>query len=195
VPPLVNLSITGFPHLAYFVDRDLLPLPYAPVARRQSKPVVMFGIAPSPSAVASRAEYLHQFLKLLLSMNTPIYILLVFKYKLSFVLDIPYNQHYPNSSILPQDLYLSLLTAIKQQNIVGWNNFLRGFISSYWYSLYTNAHITESLPHSSFPWDLRLVHAVLSLSHNIWQNRNHFLHGSTMEDSWQRLCQRILDQV
>jgi len=115
--------------------------------------------------------------------------------KLSLVLDIPYNQQYPNSSILPQDLYLSLFTAIKHQNIVWWNNFLRGFISSYWYSLSTHAHINESLHHSSFPWDLRLVHAVLSLSHSIWQNCNHLLHGSTMEDSRQRLRQRILDQV
>jgi hypothetical protein len=38
--------------------------------------------------------------------------------KRSLVLDIPYNQQYPNSSILPQDLYLSLFTAIKHQNIV-----------------------------------------------------------------------------
>jgi len=74
-------------------------------------------------------------------------------------------------------------------------HFLRGFTSSYWNSFYNQAHSATTTCHLTSTWNQKLVQATLTLSQNIWQDRNKLLHGSTTAESKQKLQQRILAQV
>jgi hypothetical protein len=54
------------------------------------------------------------------------------EYKLSITLQIPYTQTYQTTSISSSSHQYALLTAIRHKNILGWDNFLCGFITTYW---------------------------------------------------------------
>jgi hypothetical protein len=80
----------------------------------------------------------------------------VYEYKLSLALKLPYSQQFYIMDQLPQTLYCTLIQAIQHQNTVGRDNFLRGYISSYWFSLYKQAHSNTSpkisLHHGTKSW-------------------------------------------
>jgi hypothetical protein len=111
---------------------------------------------PYAEAITSRHDFLQLFLKHLLSLHTPVYILTVYEYKLSLALKLPYSQQFYIMDQLPQTLYCTLIQAIRHQNTVGRDNFLRGYISSYWFSLYKQAHSNTSpkisLHHGTKSW-------------------------------------------
>jgi hypothetical protein len=68
-----------------------------------------------------------------------------YEYKLSNTLDIPFKAFFSNSSPIPQDMNIKLLQAIHHQNIIGWDNFLKGFTSSYWMEVYRASHIANEV--------------------------------------------------
>jgi len=87
---------------------------------------------PYPEAVSRRTSALLYFLSSLIKIGTPVYIVHVFEYKLSIVLDLPFSKVYNISSEIPQSTYILLLDAIRHQNILGWDQFLCGYTSIYW---------------------------------------------------------------
>jgi len=104
----------------------------------------------------------HELLSTTQSDLYPRSIITTFHYKLSITLDLPYSPPAQNHEDFSSCISPPLLDAIRHQNIIGWDCFLRGFTSIYWkhafIALFNNAH--------SFPrpdWDIRLVALVIDL--------------------------------
>jgi hypothetical protein len=61
----------------------------------------------------------------------------------------------------------SLLQAIRHQNLIGWNMFLKGFTSQYWNQLYcTSTEISNN--HKVSNWGVKVVENDLVLLRQIW---------------------------
>jgi hypothetical protein len=77
------------------------------------------------------AMKLDEYLLALIKINTNIHIVEMLEYKLSLTLNTPYKKKY--IAPIPIDCRLSstLTTAECHQNIIGWNYFLKGFISTF----------------------------------------------------------------
>ena len=150
---------------------------------------------PHPLAIESHHVALHTFLSSLVTIGTPLYIISTFEYKLSNVLHLAFNQKYSITFSIPQYTKNCLMEAIKHQNILGWDNFLRGFTSIYWTDLVLLAHHDdkELKPHQL--WAEKLVSFILSCTQSIWQSRNKSIHGTSRLEAKQLLCQRVVDQV
>jgi len=95
---------------------------------------------PDNQAQSARINLLKTFLKNLHSKGTPDCILTIFEFKISIVLDIPYSQCYHTSSTLDTQK-MGLINAIRHQNILGWDLFLKGIQSSYWAELYQDLYV------------------------------------------------------
>jgi hypothetical protein len=89
---------------------------------------------------------------------------------------------------------MSLIIAIRHQNLIGWDKFLLGYISQHWTISYDTLHDPLLSP-PRVDWDCQLILAIFCLYKGIWDNRNSFLHGSSREDSRQKLRDRLIDQV
>jgi hypothetical protein len=93
-----------------------------------------------PLAVTCQALLLQTLLSNLVQVQTPLYIIVTLEYKLSLVLEVPLHKKYFLNNQVPQDTHRKLLSAIQHKNIIGWDNFLKGFTSIYWKDLYNAAH-------------------------------------------------------
>ena len=138
----------------------------------------------------ARKQGLTAFMNTLKNIGTPSYILATFEYKLSLTLDISDTQNYCCQSLLPPPLKHNLLRAIRHQNVIGWDMFLKGFSSNYWVEL-CNTNDEPSERHKSSTWGEQLVAASLSCLQHIWNDRNQFLHGKTRLESKQKLHERV----
>ena len=99
---------------------------------------------PNLDAQNARKQGLTAFMTTLKNIGTPSYILATFEYTLSLTLDISDTQNYCCQSLLRPPLKHNLLRAIRQQNVIGWDMFLKGFSSNYWVELYnTNDEPSE----------------------------------------------------
>jgi len=59
-----------------------------------------------------------------------------FDYKLSITLNLPYHRATARWNHAFTSIRVALLTAIRHQNLLGWDNFLRGFIFIKWKDMY-----------------------------------------------------------
>jgi hypothetical protein len=87
---------------------------------------------PQTQAISNCRSFLENFFSHLLSLKTPIYILCTLEYKLSITLDIPFLPKFHNQEEIPPDTKPLLMTVIRHQNIIGWDNFVQGYTSIYW---------------------------------------------------------------
>jgi hypothetical protein len=62
-----------------------------------------------------------------------------------------------------------LIQAIRHQNVIGWDNFLRGFTSIYWVSLFNLAHKNDAQQLSS-RWDVKVVSGGIKILKEIWSD-------------------------
>jgi hypothetical protein len=171
------------------------PFPLCPRCEGTVKTSSHVMICPHKSAVEQRIEGLHKFLSNLLSIHTPVYLISTLEYKLSLTLQVPFVHHYLNSYPISPDIHLTLLTAICHQNELGWDLFLRGFISHYWNEVYIQAHSSSPSSSPVQLWDQKLVEGSLKLIQSIWTTRNIFLHGTNKLEANQKLRERVLDRV
>jgi hypothetical protein len=134
--------------------------------------------------------HLTAFLTALNKLKTPVQIVTTLQYKLSLLLDIPFEQTYFTTMQSSTSHHYALIQAICHQNIVGWNNFMRGYISTYWADYI-------SIPHPKFVtnWDISLISHILTLTTAIWRDRNGVIHGDTMKAAADLLRERIIRQV
>jgi len=151
-------------------------------------------ICSAPAAIHGRKLLLDQYLASLVSLGTPIYIIATFKLKLSSTLGIPFLHKYKVTTPIPLPSYKTLILAICHQNIVGWSNFLRGYISSFWEVAYNTAH-SSTMEKKCSNWAVQLVLASSELYHKIWKDRNQFIHGSNRQEARAKLREHILSQV
>ncbi len=149
---------------------------------------------PHLDAQAAQQEGLNTFLTTLPNIGNPSYLLATFEYKISLTLDISFIQNYCCQSLLPPTLKHNLLQAIRHQNVLRWDMFLKGFSSIYWVELY-NDHDEPSEKHKSRTWGEQLVAASLSCLKHIWDDRNQFLHGKTRLESKHKLRERVHSAV
>lgn len=149
---------------------------------------------PAPAVITGCSLSLDHFLTYLVSLGTPIYIIATFKLKLSSTLGIPFLHKYKVTTPIPLPSYKTLILAIRHQNIVGWSNFLRGYISSFWEIAYNTAH-SSTMEKKCSNWAVQLVLASSELYHKIWKDRNQFIHGSNRQEARAKLREHILSQV
>jgi len=128
-------------------------------------------ICSAPAAISGRALLLEHYLAYLVSLGTPIYIIATFELKLSSTLDIPFVNKYKVTTPLQMLVHQKLFLAIRHQNIVGWTNFLRGYISTFWETAYNSAH-SYTMEKKCSNWATQLAQASIELYHNIWKERN-----------------------
>jgi hypothetical protein len=130
-------------------------------------------ICPAESAVSQRIEQLHTFLSELECQQTSIYLLTTFKYKLSLVLNLTYQQTFTITIPAPSTQQQTLMKAIRHQNMVGWDNFLWGYTSMYWSEcqlLFSGSSSHRRL--STETWDTNLIKAIITLYTFLWKDRN-----------------------
>jgi hypothetical protein len=145
-------------------------------------------------AMANRQSFLYKFLSTLLSAKTPIHVLSTFEYKLSITLDIQFLPSFHVQNEIPSLTKTLLMSAIRHQNIIGWDNFLRGYTSSNWTYVFQQSHTCDA-DHPSPHWDKILVESCINFLQQIWSDQNTHLHGTSKMEAAQKLCELILGQV
>lgn len=80
-------------------------------------------------AISNWRSFLKKFLSSLLSIKTLIYNISTLEYKLSITLEIPFIPTFHIQDEIPPLTKMLLINAIRHQNIIGWDNFLRGYMS------------------------------------------------------------------
>ena len=93
---------------------------------------------------------------------------------------------------IPRETKFLLLAAICHQNLIGWDNFLKGFTSSMWKDVQNHHPVGRG---SGKPWDSALVEKILHLQNNIWDDQNLLLHGNGWQDAKRMRRERLLDTV
>jgi hypothetical protein len=90
---------------------------------------------------------------------------------------------------------VTLNNAIHHQNIIGWENLLRGYASTYWVKTQIKYSLNASSNRRRAPWNTTLISSVIELHKNIWEERNLIVHGETVQESLHKLHQRTIEQV
>lgn len=131
-------------------------------------------------AIDQRFSLLQSSLQELLKISTPIQIVTVSEYKISLVLNIPYKKNFQLASALSQPHHSILITAIRHQNLIGWDCFLKGYTSTLWSTLVTETSLStiRSQPNAD-SLDVLFIAAIIKLHKSIWEDRNKILHGTT----------------
>jgi hypothetical protein len=146
------------------------------------------------AAVICRSEFLHSVLSSLTTFGTPLYIIATYELKLSATLGLSYTQSYFLDESIPLENRARLFKALQHQNIIGWPNFLRGFIYIYWEELYYYAHESSGAPRN-VSWSVKMVEGAIDLYRKIWSDHNSFIHGATSQESQVKLRDQILSRV
>jgi len=125
--------------------------------------------------------------------KTPTLLLNTLNYKWSLLLDLSPPVFEKDSSF--NQLPACLISAIRHQNLIGWQTMLWGFTTWYWLQAYlTLCDFLQESPNPS--WDVLITSTSIHyLYKNILDNRNKFLHGSTKSDQQQKLHLRVIQQV
>jgi hypothetical protein len=86
-----------------------------------------------------------------------------------------------------QDIDKTLKDALQHQNILGWENFLRGFTSVYWLRAQLHDRTVDNKNKRRSPWNLCLVRGILNVHEQIWEDRNTQIHGRTIKERNEKL--------
>jgi hypothetical protein len=142
----------------------------------------------------ARQPLLYNMLQQLVKANTSIIILSLLERKLTRLLKVcNLDKYHPPNAINILD---SLATEVTQsQNIIGWHNFLKGYISRCWVSLQHEATASNGYTKKQSRWDLIFTSAILDLHKKIWEDRNIFVHGKTQLESMAKLRQAVERKV
>ena len=126
--------------------------------------------------------------------NISIHILSILEERLTTLLQVKSHQRYIPPS---RDTYLHKSTsqALRSQNILGWQNFLKGYISKHW----TIAQDAATPPSSSISkhqqWDIDLTASVLDMYKHIWDDRNLFVHGASLKEAQHKKREYLEKQI
>jgi len=151
---------------------------------------------PAESVILKRNAHLASFLATLKKHCTAIPILATLEYKLSLTLKLPYVRSYCVSIQSSPNQHQLLLQAIKHQNIIGWDNFLRGYTFIYWMESYMSFFASSTMTATPcFTWDVEIIRASIFLSTSLWADRNCFIHGNNKREAKDLLRMRTVERV
>ncbi len=111
-------------------------------------------VCDAPAAKESRDKHLYQTLKELKDIITAHNILHIFETQLCQVLKLRNRQKYQHTCTTT-DINTILAKALHNQNIIGWHEFLRGFISKYWIKAYEKTSLNHNKKQP--PWKYKIT--------------------------------------
>lgn len=134
-----------------------------------------------PDAKTFRTSALYDMLNKLKQSHTSIHILQALEDNLSDHLSTENRRKYI-APFIETSRFQQVRNAVIHQNIIGWGNFMRGYISSKWRQCQTAQVSTNKRSHTA-QWGCLLVKLTLELHLQIWNDRNQVIHGKTVAES------------
>ncbi len=87
-------------------------------------------------------------------------------------------------SVAPTDKLLTY--AFTEQTTVGWDNIVKGRITSSWRSTFEALHTAKHPTEASRLWSKQLINALWDYSKQLWAFRNSTLHGQVIHERRQK---------
>jgi hypothetical protein len=88
---------------------------------------------------------------------------------------------------------------LHNQNLIGWEKFLKGFISKDWGALqgqyYRQQHLTHNRRYTKTAWVQNLLLQLHYYRHGIWKVRNDTLHGGNTKEQKQLVRAQMIKEV
>jgi hypothetical protein len=101
--------------------------------------------------------------------------------------------------LTPENIHPDLIEAIRQQNLIGWNKFILGFLAKGWESAINQLSPATEKQKSSADfatiWAPRCIHATLTFCIDVWKTRNEQHVGGTPEEQENRLAATLQTEV
>jgi hypothetical protein len=93
-------------------------------------------------------------------------------------------------------LISTLITdAQHHQSIIGWENAIRGYTSSFWLKAHLATRINNGTNKRKAPWNRILVQSLINLHRQIWHDRNVSINGNTIQEKQAKLRQQVTEKV
>jgi hypothetical protein len=112
------------------------------------------------------------------------------EYKPSLIMQIPYKQSFRIGEA-KNPHWESLVMATRHQNLVGWDMFLHGYLSTKWHSIFVQSHSTNHNSQQN-KWDSKIIKLIFKLTQEIWAHQNSILHGANRNESAKKLRNRLI---
>lgn len=130
-------------------------------------------------SIQSRSNRLYATIKAMNDLHSDQAILSTFENKLAAALHITSQNKYnaPNT-IQPQ-----VTKALHHQNIIGWENILRGYVSNFWTTAQLTTRPKNKNKTAHNQWGIKLTQLMIDLHRSIWEDRNLFVHGKDRKES------------
>ncbi len=129
----------------------------------------------------------------LVQLNTNIETLQVLEDKLTDLMRVPSSLKFIPAKHNQAQFNIAQ-TALKHQNIIGWHNFLCGYISTQWVKnmSFLSSYTKQITPQA---WSRKLTKLAIELYSCIWEDRNLAVHGRTVEESRRNAREAVLHKV
>lgn len=143
---------------------------------------------PDKTATNERHKLLEDAIHELTQKGMPKPIINTLEENLSEILVLQTHKQYNKSKSTPTTTTLE--TALHHQNLIGWELFLRGYISKLWTT------VTDNDTHESTNrWCDKLLPIIMQLHRKIWDGRNLHVHGKTIEETRLKAREAIINKV
>jgi hypothetical protein len=183
-----NLWNTNVQNNKYYGTSDLCPC-------CQMKPETVNHVTQchSPTATITREQAKTQLLNLLWKAETPQII--------TQHIQAGLNQwEQGDDHIYPKHSTVALnnpnhMHAFIDQKAIGWDQFLKGRISTLWWQAFTHlTTMTRPQSDKSLAWSKKLIHALWDNNKTIWLHCNSIVHGQTVEEHRQKMTDALHNQ-
>ncbi len=143
------------------------------------------------TAQKERSDILYDALHKLCESDMPTNIAVELECHLCQTLHIPSLQYYKSNEETDRT---QVRTAVTHQNIIGWENALRGYVSSYWISKEFIKGKNKRQLHKRY-WDNMMVGSLIDIHHSIWNKRNEHMHGKTTQEARTKAREAVIHRV
>jgi hypothetical protein len=181
----IKLIHKWIPTNAFLYKQRRVTTPCCPRCGQHDETAEHIYSCPEQYAQTERQILLYNKLKELVSLGMPLVYASPLEDKLTSLLAITSKNEYRNTLIEQ-----STPKAILHQNIIGWDNLLRGYASKHWQSI--EAPGTNGTRKT---WDKRITGLMIMLYKEIWEGRNNFVHGKTTEETRKKAREAVIARV
>jgi hypothetical protein len=143
------------------------------------------------TAQKERSDILYDALHKLSEGDMPTNIAVELECHLCQTLHIPSLQYYKSNEETDRT---QVRTAVTHQNIIGWENALRGYVSSYWISKELIKGKNKRQLHKRY-WDNMMVGSLIDIHRSIWNKRNEHMHGKTTQEARTKAREAVTHRV